>query len=470
MMSTSPSVSTTSSWKTAIGEGVGSFRGVAFSVTGKQSQNGGRRTVRREFPLRENGGSDDLGKRLREYSFSAILIGDDYLSRRDKLIDALDAPGAGELIHPNWGTLQVQIDTWSCEEDTSGAGSASFNVSFTPPLDTTAPVSTADAEKAREASAAALTALNDDFASNWSLSDLSPSDIKGVIDNVTAKVNDITASIQSAFGVLDEFNDIMASATALQASVSALIYEPAALAHQVGSLVDGVAGVSSSMGGAFNAYTGMYSRLTDNANTAPVIESVDEVGEVQPQLVTKPDNPQTEAVVNQFNVMTAQTVAIYSAASASGALTESINYTRAQNRANAPRPAAVNVISGSASAETEETAEPLIKSTDDAITITQSIAVVLDNLTPQDSTLKWHRAEDYLRRLRIVFIEDMMVRSRLLPALTTITPTATQPALTLLNDIYGNTSDLTAFTRRNNIKNPLFLLPGTYYEVLKDGR
>ncbi|HDC1985918.1 TPA: DNA circularization N-terminal domain-containing protein, partial [Salmonella enterica] len=85
--------------------GQGTFRGVPFLVYREQRQRGGRRLVKREYPLRDTGSSDDLGRKLRERTFTAIVLGDDRDSQRDALIAALEAPGAGELNHPEFGVL-----------------------------------------------------------------------------------------------------------------------------------------------------------------------------------------------------------------------------------------------------------------------------------------------------------------------------------------------------------------------------
>jgi len=42
--------------------GQGRFRGVPFWVYKEQRSHGGSRVVRREYPLRERGGADDLEK------------------------------------------------------------------------------------------------------------------------------------------------------------------------------------------------------------------------------------------------------------------------------------------------------------------------------------------------------------------------------------------------------------------------
>lgn len=49
-------------------DGVGSFRNVPFLIYREQRQTGGRRIVKREYPLRDKGGAIDLGRKLHEFS------------------------------------------------------------------------------------------------------------------------------------------------------------------------------------------------------------------------------------------------------------------------------------------------------------------------------------------------------------------------------------------------------------------
>lgn len=59
----------------ASGDGRGAFRGVPFLVWREQRERGGRNIVRREYPLRETGGADDLGPKLTEFTFSVLVMG-----------------------------------------------------------------------------------------------------------------------------------------------------------------------------------------------------------------------------------------------------------------------------------------------------------------------------------------------------------------------------------------------------------
>ncbi|EHK1554961.1 DNA circularization N-terminal domain-containing protein, partial [Escherichia coli] len=75
----------------ASGDGRGAFRGVPFLVWREQRERGGRNIVRREYPLRETGGADDLGPKLTEFTFSVLVMGDDVQTQRNRLRDALRA-------------------------------------------------------------------------------------------------------------------------------------------------------------------------------------------------------------------------------------------------------------------------------------------------------------------------------------------------------------------------------------------
>lgn len=313
--------------------GSGSFRGVPFYVSGRQNQRGGRRIAKREFPLRENGGADDLGKSLREYSFKAVLLGTDYLSARDALITALDTPGAGELVHPNYGTISVQIATWECTENTRNGGSADFDITFYPPLDTTAPVSTADAAAATNAAADSATdSLLGDFGDNWDISSLSMNDIDALINNATSYVNEITSNIQQVFGVLDAAGDIMSSATALAGSISSLIYQPAAMIHQFNNLISSAGGLADTASSSFSTYKTMADNLSLSDDIPPVIDSVDSEGNPSPVLVMPPTSPEGIVALQQFRSTIGQLIVCRQAASATIMLTESIRYTQQEQQ------------------------------------------------------------------------------------------------------------------------------------------
>lgn len=87
-----------------------SFRGVPFYVL-DDSLEAGRRVALHQYPFRDVPYAEDVGRRARRFRFAAFLIGDTVLSDRDALLDAIEAPGPGTLIHPTLPQpQQVQID------------------------------------------------------------------------------------------------------------------------------------------------------------------------------------------------------------------------------------------------------------------------------------------------------------------------------------------------------------------------
>ncbi|ECG9833008.1 multidrug DMT transporter permease, partial [Salmonella enterica subsp. enterica serovar Montevideo] len=151
--------------------GKGTFRNVPFLVIEEQKQAGGRRLVKREYPLRDTGGVNDLGKKLRSRTFSACILNSNAETARDEagaLMDALDAPGSGELVHPDFGTVDVMVDSWECRTKADELNYYAFTVTVYPSLQDTAPDAETDTSAAVPAQAVAVTgSLGDTLSSVW---------------------------------------------------------------------------------------------------------------------------------------------------------------------------------------------------------------------------------------------------------------------------------------------------------------
>lgn len=90
-------------------EALGSFRGVPF-YTVSHDRSGGRRAAIFEIPFAERGARfSDVGRKARELTINALVVGPDYRNQRDALMEALEEPGAGLLIHPEYGRLNVVL-------------------------------------------------------------------------------------------------------------------------------------------------------------------------------------------------------------------------------------------------------------------------------------------------------------------------------------------------------------------------
>lgn len=84
------------------------WRGVPFSVVASQVKKG-RKVAIHDYPFRDGGWAEDMGRALRTYSFSGYLIGDIAPAMQLALDAAIEAPGPGLLIHPTLGAQMVSL-------------------------------------------------------------------------------------------------------------------------------------------------------------------------------------------------------------------------------------------------------------------------------------------------------------------------------------------------------------------------
>ena len=85
-----------------------SFRDVAFHVTSTELT-AGRRTVLHEYPQRDKPYVEDIGRASRKLTFTAFIVGDDYIKQAQKLLAAIEEPGPGKLVHPHFGEMQASL-------------------------------------------------------------------------------------------------------------------------------------------------------------------------------------------------------------------------------------------------------------------------------------------------------------------------------------------------------------------------
>lgn len=130
------------SWKERLRRA--SFRGVAFHIRENSGELGGRRAAVHEYPGREEPYVEDLGRKLREFSVTAYVVGENYAAQRDRLVDACTKPGSGALVHPSLGTLTVVCTGCSVSERQDAGRMASVSLSFVDAGGNTFPAGTPD--------------------------------------------------------------------------------------------------------------------------------------------------------------------------------------------------------------------------------------------------------------------------------------------------------------------------------------
>lgn len=99
------------SWKDKLQKA--SFRGKPFQVEADDAAFG-RRVQLHEYPQRDKPYAEDMGRKAREISLTAFMIGPDYMAARDELLSAIEEVGPGTLVHPWYGQLNVIVKEDGC--------------------------------------------------------------------------------------------------------------------------------------------------------------------------------------------------------------------------------------------------------------------------------------------------------------------------------------------------------------------
>lgn len=117
------------SWKDRSAPGF--FRDVPFFLEFKE-QEGGRKLVKHEYPLRDTRTIEDLGLKDKIVSISCYVIGNNYIDKRDALINALEQKGSGKLSLPydNFDSLLFSVDAFKVRESKDEGGIAFFSIDF----------------------------------------------------------------------------------------------------------------------------------------------------------------------------------------------------------------------------------------------------------------------------------------------------------------------------------------------------
>jgi prophage DNA circulation protein len=109
-----------------------SFRGAIFHVE-SDARAGGRRVVLHEYPKRDVPYAEDMGRATRKFQLQAYLIGPNYLTLKDLLIEALeeDGPGTLRLPMPYMGEdIDVMVTAYSITETREKGGMCAVEMEF----------------------------------------------------------------------------------------------------------------------------------------------------------------------------------------------------------------------------------------------------------------------------------------------------------------------------------------------------
>jgi prophage DNA circulation protein len=222
-----------------------SFRGVTFLLDSHDVESG-RKVVVHEYINKGKRFVEDLGGLPRSFTIKGFVSEPNYKFKRDALINALEKPGVGTLIHPFYGTVQVVAEPFTLTESMQRLGEATFSMVFREATENIYPTqSTANSSIIDQLSSSTLTDAATSMGQLWEVSDgfisnyeNAKTQLSNLGDTFSSVVNPFdTASLASSQYRLNVSN--------FTSSITTNIKNPSALAGSVQELFTSLDNLSS---------------------------------------------------------------------------------------------------------------------------------------------------------------------------------------------------------------------------------
>jgi len=213
------------------------FRDVEFKVESAETPVG-RRAVLHQAALKDLPYVEDMGRHARIFNVEAFLIGDDFLDQSGRLMDAIEKPGAGTLVHPYFGSAEVVCEYPATPRisATREGRIARFSLRFIEAGEARYPAAEDDPTAKLQTSAGSAAAAAVSFFSGV----YDSSGPSFVVNQVLTDLNYGWATIKKYLGNLPGVNEAMAA-------VESVVSTGSALADAIDGALDGVADLGKSV-------------------------------------------------------------------------------------------------------------------------------------------------------------------------------------------------------------------------------
>lgn len=222
---------------------IGTFRGVPFHYESHENV-GGRNFVGHEFPDKNFGAAEDLGKKTPDYRINAYVIGSAYFTLRDALRSALDEGDSGILFHPYLGLLEVQPGGYKLSETVKEGGMARFEMEFIDAPEPSSPFAIINGITDFFTKAARLTlAIQSSFTIAAAYSGLPAFAIQTSIDLISTLIEAVNDSISKVKTNAELTAKLRTKLAYLAAEVNDLLADPEVMAYTVNDIYTDMGGV-----------------------------------------------------------------------------------------------------------------------------------------------------------------------------------------------------------------------------------
>ncbi|HGH3372454.1 TPA: DNA circularization protein [Kluyvera cryocrescens] len=410
-----------------------SFRNVPFYLVDNEGVSG-RRAIPRAYPKKEIGWTEDNGAILGQQQINAKLVGDDFQSALERLLNALNQPGPGELVHPWYGRQKVQIGRVTHRLTTEEGDIAYISFEVFEAGERLYPVSTENTSLTTLSAADKVKAAlenGDYFAALDGLGDMVDTWL-GDMESLVANLPTIPTAVTDWIDRASRFKDL----------ASVIIAKPGELVRQVLNLTSTVNDIVSESPWALRVYDQLRNQWANDRAEKAATRTRDS------DLVVTPSSPEA-AVFGVATSVPASTIAI----------TDEMQTNIDDFRQLVTLAALVAQAEAIATTEFETSA--------DALDAGDRLAGWLSDAAV--GAVEGGRRELWrtLRDLRFAVVNDVRVRGAQLPDLRQITPLETSTVALIAWRETGDTENRDAIVLRNRMRDPSFILPSTTIEVIE---
>ena len=239
-----------------------SFRGVPFDCQATNEPTK-RALAIHEYPFKDGGEVDDMGRRARTFSLRAVFFGGFYQADLKKFLAALDAGGEGELVHPIYGSHTVMVQDYEPQHEADGPDSCTVAVTFVEsglhtPFFTAPETARGKAESATDAAESALEAAEESVSggfTEWVDEFLTDNPATSAINAVSDIVNEGVAMANAALG------EVVSTVGGVVGGVVSCLEAPLALVGQLEGIYSKVEEIVT-ISGATDGFSG-WQRISD---------------------------------------------------------------------------------------------------------------------------------------------------------------------------------------------------------------
>lgn len=207
-----------------------SYKNIEFFVP-DHSLSGGRRIKIQEYYQQEHS-TQSLGKKPKRFNVEGYILGDNYMTQRDLLIAELGKDEKGLLVHPYYGTLDVEVIDYELRETFREGRMVRFSLRCVEAKDIVFPITKADPVTATEiVKKTAYQIIQETFIKAYKIANF-PNNV----------VNSVLASIDKGLGLIEDAKSVVSAVSDFKNTIDNL-RQPAqliALAYDAQELVENI--------------------------------------------------------------------------------------------------------------------------------------------------------------------------------------------------------------------------------------